>query len=125
MELTKQRAWSPLRPTIMHFRSHAGQEVDLVLEANAGQIVGIEVKASANVEPRDASGLRALAELAGPKFVRGIVLYNGKHLLPLAENIWRGRFRSCGLSEGRGQRRSEERSRCDTPTAATRRPRRP
>jgi len=88
MELTKQRAWSALRPTIMHFRSHAGPEVDLVLEANAGQIVGVEVKASSNVERRDASGLLALAELAGPKFVRGIVLYNGKHLLPLAENIW-------------------------------------
>jgi hypothetical protein len=69
-----------------------------VLENSAGQIVAIEVKASATVREQDFRGLRALAELAGPRFRRGIVLYTGAsaaafganlHALPLSA-LWVG-----------------------------------
>jgi len=87
MELIKQAAWSEVSPGINHFRSHTGQEVDMVLERRDGTCVGIEVKASQNIGPGDLKGLRALADLLGPKFVRGVILYSGKETVPFAGNI--------------------------------------
>jgi predicted AAA+ superfamily ATPase len=77
MELLKQIGWSKTRPSAHHFRSSSGQEVDFVLEDQAGRIVGIEVKSSKSVGADDFRGLRVLRELAGKKFVRGIVLHDG------------------------------------------------
>jgi predicted AAA+ superfamily ATPase len=77
MELQKQAGWSQADPKLFHFRTAAGQKVDFVLENPDGYIVGIEVKAGATVSNRDFNGLRALAELAGPRFRNGIVLHTG------------------------------------------------
>jgi predicted AAA+ superfamily ATPase len=77
MELMKQREWSIVRPSIFHFRSSAGAEVDIVLEDRAGRVVGIEVKSARSVGSDAFRGLRALRELAGKKFVRGLVLHDG------------------------------------------------
>lgn len=87
MELMKQAAWSEVTPGIYHFRSHTGQEVDVVLERRDGTCVGIEVKASQTVGSADFKGLRALAELIGPKFVRGVVLYSGNETVSFAGNL--------------------------------------
>jgi predicted AAA+ superfamily ATPase len=87
MEMMKQRGWSTLRPVLHHFRTHTGDEVDLVLEDRAGRIVGIEVKAAATVEAGDFKGLKALAEAAGERFVRGVVVYPGKTVVPFAGNL--------------------------------------
>jgi hypothetical protein len=76
-ELARQLGWSTTQPTLHHFRAHGGHEVDLVLEDARGHVVGIEVKASATVTSTDLGGLRALAELAGRRFVQGVVLYLG------------------------------------------------
>ncbi len=54
-----------------------GKKVDLVVEGPGGKVVGIEVNAGANVSFSDFSGLRHLKEIAGDKFVQGIVLSNG------------------------------------------------
>jgi predicted AAA+ superfamily ATPase len=78
MELLKQREWSRIRPSLLHFRTATGVEIDLVLEDRAGRLVGIEVKAAKNVGSDDFRGLRALRELAGDRFVRGIVLHDGR-----------------------------------------------
>ncbi|MDW8255364.1 MAG: DUF4143 domain-containing protein, partial [Chloroflexota bacterium] len=43
MELVKQAGWSGNPPGLYHFRTHAGDEVDLVLERRGGAVVGIEV----------------------------------------------------------------------------------
>ena len=96
MELVKQAAWSRRRPRLFHFRDISGREVDFVLEDAAGQLVGIEVKASTTVASHDFDGLRVLAEHAGPRFHRGIVIHTGEtqaafganlHALPLAA-LW-------------------------------------
>lgn len=87
MELFKQCGWSKLQPTLHHFRSHNGEEVDVVLEDRAGRIVGIEVKASASINAGHFKGLKALAEAAGDRFVRGIVLYSGTTAVPFARNL--------------------------------------
>src|SRR5205823_5519108 len=64
-ELWKQIGWSETKPSLHHFRTHGGQEVDLVLEDARGRVVGIEVKSSSTVIASDVSGLRVLAEAAG------------------------------------------------------------
>jgi hypothetical protein len=98
LELMKQRGWSKGKPGLFHFRTHGGEEVDLVLEDAAGRVVGIEVKASGTIGGGHFKGLRALAEVAGERFVRGIVLYTGSEVVPFGKNLhaaplptlWRG-----------------------------------
>lgn len=87
-ELRKQQGWSRLRSSMFHFRSHAGEEVDIVLEDAAGRCVGIEVRASATVTGHDFRGLRAFAEAAGKHFVRGVVLYTGGEAIPFGERLF-------------------------------------
>ncbi len=87
-EVRKLLGWSRHAATPYHFRTAIGQEVDLVLEAPGQRIAGIEVKASSNVSQGDFSGLRALAETAGDKFVAGVVLYLGEQRLPFADKLW-------------------------------------
>ncbi|MSP61811.1 MAG: ATP-binding protein [Myxococcales bacterium] len=88
LELRKQRGWSHLRTTLFHFRSHAGAEVDLVLEDPSGRCVGIEVKASASVGPQHLRSLRAFAELAGRRFHRGVVLYTGSEAVAFGDELY-------------------------------------
>ncbi|MBI4541940.1 MAG: ATP-binding protein [Gemmatimonadetes bacterium] len=87
-ELAKQLGWSRTRVEILHFRTHAGKEVDLVLEADDGRLAGIEVKAAATVGVADLKGLEALREVAGKRFHRGIVLYTGRETLPFGSDLW-------------------------------------
>ncbi len=87
-ELLKQLAWSDTHADLFHFRTHAGREVDLVLEADDGRVVGIEVKAAAGAGRTDIKGLEALREVAGKRFHRGIVLYTGREMLPFGAGIW-------------------------------------
>lgn len=81
-EVQRLAGWSATRVTLYHFRSHVGDEVDLVLETPDGRIAGIEVKASATVGAADFKGLRTLATAAGKRFVRGVVLYAGSDVVP-------------------------------------------
>lgn len=85
-EVRKQLTWASIAATPHHFRTAAGQEVDLVLEARDGRVVGIEVKASASVSPRDFQGLTSLEDAAGGRLVRGIVLYRGRSPVPFGRH---------------------------------------
>lgn len=87
MELRKQASWSKTQPELFHFRTQVGREVDIVLEDRSGRIVGIEVKASATLGTDDLKGMKALAELAGKRFHRGIVLYAGQDVIPFGARI--------------------------------------
>lgn len=87
-ELQKQLLWNQTRATVYHFRTLAGQEVDLVLENDTGTLVGIEVKASATVTHNDFRGLAALSDVAGKRFHRGVVLYTGSEALPFGPNLY-------------------------------------
>jgi uncharacterized protein len=88
MELIKQKAWSNIQPNLYHFRTQAGQEVDVVLEGKNQKIVGIEVKASATVNTDDFTGLKKLSEVAKDNFTKGIVFYLGKQLIPFGKNLF-------------------------------------
>lgn len=87
MELLKQARISVARPEVLHFRSHDDLEVDVVLENGAGDLVGVEVKTASTLSAKDLKGLRALAELTGKRFRRGVVFYGGAERLPLGDRI--------------------------------------
>lgn len=87
MELFKQAGWSRRRPRLFHYRTHGQREVDVVLEDRTGLVVGVEVKATRAVSERTFTGLRDLAQAAGDRFVRGIVLYAGSSVVPFGERL--------------------------------------
>lgn len=86
-EIRKQLGWSRQAASPWHFRTATGSEVDLLLEAPDGRIVGVEVKAAGSVTQRDFKGLRSLAETAGQRFVAGAVLYLGEQTLPFGKGL--------------------------------------
>lgn len=87
-ELKKQLTWNNTRAKLFHYRTQSGQEVDAVLENTAGECVGIEIKLTSAITEKDFKGLKSLAEDLGHKFIRGIVLYTGEHLLPFGKNLY-------------------------------------
>jgi hypothetical protein len=88
MELRKQASWSKRRVRLHHFRDAKDHEVDLVLEDRAGDIVGIEIKATASPSTGDFKGLARLRELAGARFKRGILLHTGAPAVPFGERLF-------------------------------------
>jgi predicted AAA+ superfamily ATPase len=88
-EVVRLAGVSDLDPTLRlhHYRDQSGNEVDLVLERAGGEVVGIEVKASATPLPRHAKGLRLLQERLGKRFRLGLVLHLGPESIRLGERI--------------------------------------
>jgi predicted AAA+ superfamily ATPase len=87
-ELRKQADWTADRPRLFHFRSHAGREVDIVVEDSRGRLSGIEVKTSSSVDSGTFRGLETLREAAGDRFVRGVVLYGGSESLAFSKDMY-------------------------------------
>jgi len=87
-ELLKATSTADGEYALMYYRDADKVEVDMVIENVAGQLVGVEVKASATVKESDLKGLRKLASLAGDQFKMGILLYDGDETMPLGDNIW-------------------------------------
>jgi uncharacterized protein len=87
MELKKQQAWSKTLPSLYHFRTTTEKEVDVVLEAPDGRVVGIESKSSSEVSMSDFTGMKELAALARDDFHRGIVLYTGQETVSFGEKF--------------------------------------
>ena len=73
---------------LMYYRDAAQHEVDVVIENAAGDLLGIEIKATASVREADLRGLKTLAAASGAAFKRGVVLYDGEHTLPLGHDLW-------------------------------------
>jgi predicted AAA+ superfamily ATPase len=88
VELRKLIDFAEARPVLGHLRTVKLKEVDFVLDAAARGVVGIEVRPTHTVSPSDIDGLRYLSELAGDRFVRGIVLYLGEEATPLGKDLW-------------------------------------
>ena len=77
MELLRQSEWAEHEVQLYHYRDRAQREVDLVLERNSGDTIGVEVKAAATAAERDFRGLQFLRDKLGPRFKAGAVLYTG------------------------------------------------
>src|SRR3972149_1219013 len=61
MELAKQASWHEEQPTLYHFRTPKGIEVDVVLEFDGGEILGVEVTRSQTLTGGELRGLHELA----------------------------------------------------------------
>lgn len=88
-EILRQAGSSALTPglALHHYRDQPGNEVDLVLERFNGDVVGIEVKASASPHPRDAAGLKLLRDQLGDRFKQGLLLHLGGTTIPIGDRI--------------------------------------
>lgn len=86
-ELLKQAGRLDEVLRIGHYRTHDGDEVDLVLESADGTVVAIEVKSGELVRPADAAALGRLRDKLGQRFRVGVVLHTGRYSRPLADRI--------------------------------------
>lgn len=78
-EALKQASWMETAPHAGHWRTHDGDEVDLVLERDNGSLAAVEVKAAERVRAADFRSLRKLREALGDRFLGGVVLHLGVH----------------------------------------------
>lgn len=87
-EIDRISEWSDRRLLFSHYRDKDGAEVDLVIEDEAGAVIGVEVKASASVDSSDFNGLRRLSAALGERFVQGLVLYDHDQVAPFGDRLW-------------------------------------
>ncbi len=87
-ELLKHAATAYGDYQLFYYRDHDQNEVDVVIEDTAGQLVAVEVKAAATIKKGDLRGLNRLASIAGERFSRGILLYDGTETQPLGNRLW-------------------------------------
>ena len=72
---------------MLHFRSLRTWSVPIVVEASDGRIVGIDVCLDSVPPPGAFRGLEVLQEIAGERFVLGIVLYLGEGETRASEHL--------------------------------------
>ncbi len=83
-ELLRLASWADDSYDLMMYRDKDQLEVDVVIANSLGRLVGIEVKAKASIQGRDAAGLNRLAQQAGERFLGGVILYDGANAVPMA-----------------------------------------
>ncbi|WP_188191537.1 ATP-binding protein [Nonomuraea sp. SYSU D8015] len=86
-EITKQLTWARTSARLYHYRDRDQYEVDAILENNAGEIIGIEVKAAETVRRDDFRALRLLQRRLGDRMKGGFVLYCGSESLSFGEGL--------------------------------------
>jgi len=87
-ELLKQAGWSETAVRLHHFRTAGGREVDIVLEAPDGRVVGVEVKLGSTPAKGDFSGLAHLRDRLGERFVAGVVVSTAPETLRFGDRLW-------------------------------------
>jgi uncharacterized protein len=87
-EVCKQLDWLDEPVTRGHFRTHDGDEVDLVVERMDGSVVAIEVKAGSRAPAATLDGLRTLRRKLGDQFLGGIVLYTGSRAYTVDDRLY-------------------------------------
>lgn len=86
MEVAKYVDWAETIVTQYHYRA-GNDEIDIVLEANSGEIVAIEAKASATVGRRDWRALAKLRDAVGDRFRAGLIVYAGEQTVPIGDRL--------------------------------------
>lgn len=86
-ELLRHASWSEQQPRLFHYQRDR-EDVDVVLENNRGDVVGVEVKAAATLRAADWKWLKKLADTRGDSFKAGVVVYAGAQTIPLGSRLW-------------------------------------
>ena len=86
-EILKQAAWADVETRAYHYQRRDA-DVDLVLENRAGDIAGVEIKASATLTAKDWRWLAKLRDARGDSFRAGIVVASVAQTTPLGDRLW-------------------------------------
>jgi len=95
-EILKQLSWWDAPVSAGHFRTGAGDEVDLVVETDEGRVIAFEIKAGTRIHREDLRGIRALRTRLGDRLTAAVIFYTGAHayqheegslVLPL-DSLW-------------------------------------
>lgn len=87
MEILKHQGWASQHSTLRHYRFQ-DEEIDIVIEAQSGDLAAVEVKARASLTERDWRVMRKLRDDRPQLFKAGVVLYTGRQTIPLGDRIW-------------------------------------
>ena len=86
-EIRKQCALLSLPPTLSHWRTHGGAEVDLVLERD-GILFPVEIKARSHPSRADTSGILAFRKThPQARIARGLVIAPCETSYPVSEQV--------------------------------------
>jgi predicted AAA+ superfamily ATPase len=86
-ELRRQLTWAETDATMFHWQDRAGAEVDIVLEATDGRVVGIEVRSGQTPKPEWFRWLARMRDTIGDKFKVGVALCAGDQVLPFGDRL--------------------------------------
>ncbi len=85
-QLLAQASLLDVPPAFAYWRTHAGAEVDIVLEAGH-RLIPVEVKRATRVGPYDLRGINSFLAAFSERAPYGVVLYNGDAALRATDRI--------------------------------------
>lgn len=86
-ELLKHASWAEQDVRMFHYQRQQ-EDVDFIIENRAGEIVAVEVKATATVRRQDWRWLEQLRDIRGSSFNAGIIVHAGPQTVPLGDRLW-------------------------------------
>jgi predicted AAA+ superfamily ATPase len=86
-EILKHADWATRQSRAYHYRQRE-DEIDLVLESRAGDIVAVEAKAGASPRRRDVRPMEKLRGRLGDRFKAGVVVCTIASTTPLGDRLW-------------------------------------
>jgi predicted AAA+ superfamily ATPase len=86
-ELLKHAGCAEQTMRLFHYQRDR-EDVDFILENNAGEIAAVEVKASATVDRRDRRWLERLRDARSSSFRAGVIIHAGAETVPLGDRLW-------------------------------------
>ena len=102
-ELLKHSSTAEGDYRLLYYRDVDMFEVDIVIENASGDLIGVEVKATATVKASDLRGLKKFASVAGDKFKMGVLLYDGTETMPLGDGLWAAPLSTLWGQGGKGR----------------------
>ena len=86
-ELRRQLTWAATETALFHWQDRAGAEIDFVLEAADGRVAALEVKTGQTPRREWFRWLGHMRDVLGDRFMAGVVLYGGRHVLPFGDRL--------------------------------------
>ena len=86
-ELLKHASWAEQTVRLFHYQRER-EDIDFIIENNAGEIAAVEVKAATSIDRRDRRWLERLRDARSERFKAGIVIHSGAQTTPLGDRLW-------------------------------------
>jgi uncharacterized protein len=86
-ELRRQLTWADTEANLFHWQDRSGAEIDFVLESADGRVAALEVKVGQTPKRDWFRWLERMRDVVGDRFLAGIVLYGGQHVLPFGDRL--------------------------------------